>query len=55
METRRFLRAMAWERAKGELRSILETYLADDEEKYTAMKQATERYIEIVEDDGLAE
>ena len=45
------LRAMAWERAKGELLSILTTYV-DEEEQYASMELAMEVFIERVEENG---
>lgn len=44
------LRAVAWEHAKGELRSMLVTYY-DDEEEYTALRNAIENFIKQVEDE----
>ncbi len=47
------MRQMAWERAKGELNSMLTTYY--DTEKYEGMKKAIEEFITIVEDHSLQE
>jgi hypothetical protein len=45
------LRYMAWERAKGELRSMLQTYV-NDQEKFDILKKTIERFIKDVEDNG---
>lgn len=50
----RTMRAMAWERAKGELRSILETYW-DEEEKFDKIDAAIKRFTNEVENEGWAE
>lgn len=50
----RVLRAQAWERAKGELRSILQTYWGE-QMKFDAMREEVEGFIVRVEDGGLAE
>jgi hypothetical protein len=50
----RALRAQAWERAKGELRSILQTYWGE-EKKFSDMDEAVSEFIEKVEGHGLAE
>lgn len=47
----RSMRAMAWQRVKGELRSMLETYWGDDP-KFSAMDKAIKDFIEDVEDNG---
>jgi hypothetical protein len=44
----RTMRYMAWERAKGELRSMLETYWHDDD-KYDIMKEAIDEFIDDVQ------
>lgn len=52
------LRAMAWERAKGELKAIMHTFWSVDPsgvEKYESMRKAAEDFIAHVEDHGLAE
>ena len=52
------MRSMAWERAKGELQSMMYTYLAEgvsDGARYEAFKEASARFIDDVEDRGLAE
>ena len=56
MNEDRFLqvqRQMAWERAKGELNSILTTYYNDS--KYSEISMLTLEFIEKVEDEGLTE
>jgi hypothetical protein len=50
----RTMRMMAWERAKGELRSMLATYW-DNYDRYTLMDDAVERFIKEVEDNSLEE
>ena len=51
------LRLMAWERAKGELRSIGHaSFSAGDKQRWNAMAiflDMVESFIKIVEDDGL--
>lgn len=53
----RTLRGMAWERAKGELQSILQTYWDghSKDDKFKAMDAAVEKFISEVQDNGLAE
>jgi hypothetical protein len=48
------LRAQAWERAKGELRSILVSYI-NDTDRFEAMDNAVDVFIKLVEDNGWAE
>lgn len=48
------MRTMAWERAKGELRSMLETYYGDMD-RFQAMEKALEDFIKDVEDNALQE
>jgi hypothetical protein len=50
----RTMRMMAWERVKGELRSMLVTYW-DNYEQYTLMYSAIEKFIKEVEDNGWEE
>ena len=45
------LRYMAWERAKGELNSMLQTYV-NDREKFDILKKTIESFIEDVEGNG---
>lgn len=55
----RSLRAMAWERAKGELRSIYHTFFSDDvfnqPDQYDNFVKLTEDFIEQIESNGLNE
>ena len=57
----RALRAMAWERAKGELRSMLHTYYEYDERGqrigsyFEQYSQALKAFIKKVEDNGWQE
>lgn len=50
----RTMRAQAWERAKGELCSLLQTYW-EDEEKHRKMQEEINLFIERVEANGCAE
>jgi hypothetical protein len=50
----RTMRMMAWERAKGELRSMLVTYW-NNYEQYILMDSAIEKFIKEVEDNGWEE
>lgn len=50
----RALRAQAWERAKGELNAVLQTYFGEAE-KFEAMDAAIREFVEKVEGHGLAE
>ena len=52
--TLRTMRTMAWERAKGELRSMAQTYWVDTE-KFDVFTRETEAFIEHVEDNGIHE
>ena len=45
----RVLRAMAWERAKAELESILETYW-DDESEYESAESLISKFVQEGED-----
>lgn len=47
------MRLMAWERAKGELRSLLRTYWSG--ENFEAMQSVVNEFIEAVESNGLQE
>lgn len=57
----RTMRQMAWERAKGELRSMLVSYWPTythgnkDESNYERMRVAIEQFVEHVEREGLQE
>jgi len=50
----RTLRAQAWERAKGELNSILSTYW-DDIDSFKRANLAINRFVDEIEGEGLAE
>lgn len=53
-EVNQLLRAMAWQRIKGELEALLETYRSEDEEKtFDKMQSAMCRFFKDVEDNGL--
>jgi hypothetical protein len=45
------LRMMAWERAKGELRSMLQSYV-NDMEKFRCLQKTIEEFIKDVEYNG---
>lgn len=47
------LRAQSWERAKGELRSLLHTFF--DDKNFEELNNAIEGFINLVEDNGLVE
>lgn len=49
----KILRAQAWQRAKGELQSVLHTYFND--ENFERMNDVTESFIAHVEEEGLVE
>lgn len=53
----RAMRCMAWERAKGELRSMLQTYFTEDEQrdKYEGMRETIKEFIGVVESHGFQE
>lgn len=48
------LRYQAWERAKGELRSILQTYW-NETEKFNKVDKAIEEFIAKIENEGTVE
>lgn len=48
------LRQMAWERAKGELKSMLVTHV-NEMEKYNALKIAIDKFIKDIEFNGKQE
>ena len=48
------MRTMAWERAKGELRSMLGTYKGRME-TFKDMDEAVKEFIEYIENEGLQE
>lgn len=45
---RQVMRLMAWERAKGELKSMLSTHVCE-EEQYYRLKKAIEEFIKDIE------
>jgi hypothetical protein len=47
------LRAQAWERAKGELSSMLVTYYKDD--RFDRIDAIVAEFVKTVDDEGLAE
>lgn len=50
------MRAMAWQRAKGEMASMLETYYRDlDDDKFARFQEAVTAFEKHVEDEGLQE
>ena len=49
------MRYMAWNRAKGELQSMLDTYWTGSYEKFNAMKKAIDEFIVDVEDNAKQE
>lgn len=55
----RVMRNMAWERAKGELNSMLQTFYDDIDNsslgQFKELSKAVTKFIEKVEDDGLQE
>lgn len=56
----RGLRNMAWERAKGEIRGMLQTYYTEDysssqKSRYEKMNEAFDNFVKYVEDEGLNE
>lgn len=48
------LRAQAWEKAKGELKAVLQTYYQDGD-KFEKMNSSVNNFIEYVEYNGLHE
>jgi hypothetical protein len=48
---KQILRLMAWERAKGELRSMLQTHV-NEMEKHQKLKKTINDFIKDVEDNG---
>lgn len=50
------MRAMAWERAKGEIKSMLTTYYcSEDGDKFKEMQREFEAFVAAVEDNALHE
>lgn len=52
--TKRLLRMMAWERAKGELNSMGATFVGELEQ-FEAFTEEVDRFVTHVEDNGLHE
>lgn len=52
---RSVLRAMAWERAKGELFAMTRTFYELEKEQYASFKKEVTDFIEKVEGEGLDE
>jgi hypothetical protein len=52
---KQILRGMAWERAKGELQSILSTFSAGEQKQFDKLSAAIDSFVSDVEDNGLAE
>jgi len=46
---------MTLSRAKGELRSMLDTYWTGSSEKFTELKNTIDKFVEDVEDNGKQE
>lgn len=51
MKTEKILRYMAWERAKGELKSMLQTYV-NEQEEFDILKEAIDNFIKDIEGYG---
>ena len=53
----RTLRAQAWERAKGELQAVLQTYWDGHgkDDNFQAMDSAVKQFVKVVEGNGLTE
>lgn len=51
LQDRQIIRLMAWERAKGELNSMLQTHVGE-QEQYDNLKQAIRDFIKDIEDNG---
>jgi len=50
------LRCMAWERAKGELQSMTQTYYEEDDGgKFDGFTEAMEKFIKLIEGHGYQE
>lgn len=50
-QDRQIIRLMAWERAKGELNSMLQTFV-NEYEQYSDFKNTLNEFIKNVEDNG---
>ena len=51
----RTMRSMAWERAKGELNSILQTFWSDNSNNYEQFRDELKKFVCYIEDHGLHE
>ncbi len=51
---RMILRTMSWERAKGELQAMLNTY-SGQQEQYNILNKCVKEFISHVDDNGLAD
>lgn len=54
----RTMRAMAWDRAKGELQSVLSTFWGGRggrDDQFRELDEAISQFVKIVEDNGLHE
>lgn len=55
----RTLRVQAWERAKGEMNSMLQTFwgedTSNDSEQFNVLSKRIENFIKEIEDEGLHE
>jgi len=51
----RTLRLMAWERAKGEIQSILQTYWDHEDKRWEEFDNKVKEFIKYIEDNGLQE
>ena len=50
----RLLRAMSWQRAKGELRAMLETFY-NEQDQFVKLNKVLQKFFKDVEDNGLQE
>jgi len=51
----RNLRHMAWERAKGELKSMTHTFWDEVDSRFITLVETINKFIEEIEDNGLQE
>ena len=51
----RNLRQMAWERAKGELKSMTHTFWDEVDSRFITLVETINKFIEEIEDNGLQE
>ena len=52
MQTKDYLRFMAWERAKGELNAMLQTYSSLEAKKFDILNSTIKEFIEDIENNG---